>query len=508
MGWGYYRAVGKAIGVSARAGARMGQSAGTAVMMHSAGRGARRGYLAPGDPTPPPNASTDYLDYRGVATWQEVKNLRQGDFPLGAFADLGRGTFRDLVGLPSPLLNRHAVVVGPAGSGKTSSIILPWMYAALAAGWSVISVDVKGDLREDFLQYKQQRGAPPLGARLRSWDFTRPARSVGWEWLRELHDDARLDAAITAIIGRKPEKTTVDPYFYQRDYRTLRGLLSFSRAVAPHVRTAAELLSMLEDDQQLDHLVAQNSRAPGAADLMAALRQTGSDYAKVISGVVTALAALDTPNVSAVTRTARSHRNLDLDATLDEHNCLIVVAPLKSGEVAATLSSLFLSQLAQRLYERFGETRRPVLLVIDEAAQVVNRVDIAQLMEVSRSAGVGVVVALQDVSKLRDENDRSSILSNAATFAILPGASPLSAAEFRKRLGDRYERTMGLTMGGQGGFGYRGIQHTYGTETVPVLRDREIMQPPFGRRPGIVHVKAQELGITPKPILVDFYYGQ
>lgn len=507
MWWGY-KAMGKAIGASARAGARASQSAGTAATLHSTGRGARRGYLAPGDPTPPPNAPTDYLDYRGVATWQEARNLTQIDFPLGAFADLSRGKFRGPVGLPSPLLNRHAVVVGPAGSGKTSGIILPWMYAALAAGWSVISVDVKGDLREDFLQYKQQLGDPPLGARLRKWDFTKPAESVGWEWLRELHDDARLDAAITAIIGRKPEKSTVDPYFYQRDYRTLRGLLSFSRAVAPQVRTAGELLTLLEDDQQLDRLVAQNSRAPGAADLTAALRQTGSDYAKVISGVVTALAALDTPNVSAVTRVAQGNRNLDLEATLDDHNCLIVVAPLKSGEVAATLSSLFLNQLSQRLYERFGAARRPVLLVIDEAAQVANRVDIAQLMEVSRSAGVGVVVALQDVSKLRDENDRSSILSNAATFAILPGASPLSVTEFRKRLGDRYERTMGLTTGGQGGFGYRGVQQTYGTETVPVLRDREIMQPPFGQRPGIVHVKAQELGITPKPILVDLYHGQ
>ena len=66
-----------------------------------------------------------------------------------------------------------------------------------------------------------------------------------------------------------------------------------------------------------------------------------------------------------------------------------------------------------------------MLFVIDEAAQIADRVDIAQLMEVARSAGVGVVVALQDAAKLRDENDRSSILSNAATFAILPGASPL-----------------------------------------------------------------------------------
>jgi type IV secretory pathway TraG/TraD family ATPase VirD4 len=474
--------------------------------MRVASRGARRGYLAPGDPTPPPTASTDYLDYRGVASWREAANLEGCEFPLGAYVDLRRGRFRGPIGLPDVALHRHAIVVGPSGSGKTVSLLLPWMYAALAAGWSVVAVDVKGDLREDFLTYKQSLGASPLGARLTKWDFTRPSKSIAWEWISELHDEARLDAAITAVIGRRPEKSNVDPYFYQRDYRTLRGLLSFAQATTPKVRTAEQLIRLLEDDQTLIAAVSQNPRAPGAADLDAALKYPAADYPKVISGVVTALSALNTPGVNAVTATTPGKRGLDLDATLDNHCCLIVGAPLRGGQVSATLSSLLLNQLAQRLYERFGQNRRPVLLVIDEAAQVADRVDIAQLMEVARSAGVGVVAALQDVAKLRNENDRSSILSNAATFVILPGASPLSVKEFGQRLGQRYERTFGLSSGGpQAGWGQTQTQQNYGTETVPVLREREIMQPPFGNRPGIVHLKAQELGVTSKPILVDFY---
>jgi type IV secretory pathway TraG/TraD family ATPase VirD4 len=498
--------MGKAVGAGARAGGRAGQGIGMAATMRVSSRGARRGYLAPGDATPPPTASTDYLDYRGVASWQEASNLEGCEFPLGALVDLRRRRLRGPIGLPDVALHRHAIVVGPSGSGKTVSLLLPWMYAALAAGWSVVAVDVKGDLREDFLSYKQSLGAGPLGARMIKWDFTKPDKSIAWEWISELHDEARLDAAITAVIGRKSEKSNVDPYFYQRDYRTLRGLLSFARAVAPKVRTAGQLIQMLEDDQRLFGVVSRNPRAPGAADLDAVLKQTGPDYAKVISGVVTALSALNTPGVNAVTAVPPGKRGLDLDTTLNDHCCLIVGAPLRGGQVSATLSSLILNQLAQRLYERFGQNRRPVLLVIDEAAQVADRVDIAQLMEVARSAGVGVVVALQDVAKLRDENDRSSILSNAATFAILPGASPLSVKEFGQRLGQRFERTFGLTAGGPGaGWGSAQAQQSFGTETVPVLREREIMQPPFGSRPGIVHLKAQELGITSKPLLVDFY---
>jgi type IV secretory pathway TraG/TraD family ATPase VirD4 len=499
--WWGYKAAGKAVGAGAQAGSRLGEGLASSLALRSASRGARRGYLAPGDPAPPPTAPTDYLDYRGVADWSEARNLADGEFPLGAFIDLRRGRGRGAIGLPGAALNRHAVVIGPAGSGKTTGLLLPWMHAALTSGWSVVALDVKGDLREDFLAYRDVHGSIP-GARLRKWDFTDAGGSTSWNWLVELTDEPRIDAAITAVLGRPPENSSADPYFYQRDYRTLRGLLRFVRATSPASTSAGALIATLEDQQGLVAALAGHPRAPGAGDLAAITNFAGPDHAKVISGVVTALSALDTRAVDAVT----SRTKLNLEDALNSHHCLIVGAPLRGGQVSVTLSSLLINQLKQRLYERFGQQRRPVLFVIDEAAQVADRVDIAQLMEVARSAGVGVVVALQDAAKLRDENDRSSILSNAATFAMLPGASPLSVEALSRRLGQRFERTHGLTSGGpRQGWGANIPQQTLGSEAVPVLREREIMQLPFGDRPAVVHVNARELGITTKAMLVDLY---
>ncbi len=510
MVWWGYKAMGKAIGGGAHAGARMGDSLNTAAAARAASRvgarQARRGYLAPGDPTPSPTVGTDYLDYRGTATWTELRNLEGEAFPLEAYVDLQRRQMRGPIGLPAPVLNRHAIVIGPAGSGKTAGLLIPWIWAGLASDWAVVAVDVKGDLREDLDAYDRSIGSPSMGIPIVKWDFMDTGESVSWEWLGELTSDARLDAAITAILGRRPEKSSADPYFYQRDYRTLRGILSFSRALSPYVRTAGQLIRLLEADQRLVDAVAANPRAPGASDLDAVLRFPGHEYPKVISGVVTALSALDTPGVAAVTAARRNEPKFDLEAALDNLQALIISAPLRGGQVSATLSSLMLNQLAQRLYERFGKTRRRVLLVIDEAAQVTDRVDIAQLMEVSRSAGVGVVVALQDVAKIKDENDRSSILSNAATFAILPGASPTSVKEFGQRLGQRYEQTYSVSGGThRTAWGAAPLNTSYATESVPVLRDREIMQPPVGDRPAVIHVKAPELQITSKPFLVDLY---
>lgn len=506
MWWGY-KAAGKAIGGGARAGGRVGEQLGaraaSAASLRAASKGAKRGYLVPGDPTPPPTAPMGYLDYRGIAEWQEVRMLEDGQFPIGMAADLRRGRFRGPIGLPGEVLNRHALVIGPAGSGKTYSVLLPWIYAAAVSGWSVVAVDVKGDLRDLFIEFKRLYGDPAVKTRIHRWDFFNPGRSVAWEWLAELNEDARVDAAVTAILGKRPEGNA-DPYFYQRDYRTLRGMFKFVRLVAPNLRTATDVLRVLQDDQLLDGLVRRHPHAPGAADLQAVLRFPPADYPKVVAGVVTALSALDNDGVNAVTQAAPGRTTLDLATALDEPGLLIVGAPLRGGQISETLSSLLLNQLAQRLYERFTSAQRPVLLVLDEAKTIAGRVDLAKLMEVSRSAGVGVVVACQDLLHFADGSDRSSIMTNAATCVMLPGASAGSVQAFSERLGERYEQTFGLSDAGpRGGFGAHQPNQSFGTEVVPVLRAREISQPPFGARPAIVQVNAAAQGIVPKPLVVD-----
>jgi type IV secretory pathway TraG/TraD family ATPase VirD4 len=405
-----------------------------------------------------------------------------------------------LLAIPERVMNLHALVVGPAGSGKTAGIIVPWITAALTAGWAVVAVDVKGDLREDIVAFNQQYGDPAISGMLRKWDYSNPGSSSAWEWMAELTDEARLDAAVTAILGRRNENSSADPYFYQRDYRTLRGLLSFAHALSPHTRTAGQLIRLLQDDSRLQTVVLANPRAPGAGDLLDALKFPTHEYPKLISGVVTALSAIDTQGASAVTAARSGQPRLALEEIFEAGECLIVSAPLRGGQLSATLSGLMLNQVAQRLYERFGTNGRPVLLVIDEAAQVADRVDIAQLMEVSRSAGAGVVVALQDIAKIRDENDRSSIITNAATFLMLRGASPISVKALGERLGQRPERTYAM----QANAGWRAeVNQSFGTQLVPVLGDREIMQPPEGGRPAVVHVKAPQVGVTSKPFVVD-----
>src|SRR5437588_11402464 len=110
MVWWGYKAMGKGMAGGARAGSRLGEGLTAAAAARAASRvglrEARRGFLAPGDPTPAPTVGVDYLYYRGTATWEEAKNLEGEAFPLEAFVDLKHRRKMGPIGLPEAALNR------------------------------------------------------------------------------------------------------------------------------------------------------------------------------------------------------------------------------------------------------------------------------------------------------------------------------------------------------------------------------------------------------------------
>ena len=224
-------------------------------------RAAARGVLCPGDPPPPPGSS-DYLDYRGVASARELTALRDAPFSLGRYLDPRRGA-RWPIGVPEEVLHRHAAVIGPTGSGKTKSILLPWTAAALQSGASVVAVDVTGDLLDDLVVVRSAVGA--FNARVAKWDYTDPGHSISWNWLASLRDDDAVTSVTEALIGRD-QPNDPQPYFHQRDRRTLRGLVEITRTLRPHA-TSAELLALVGDQSWRSHAHAPRSpaRPPSAA---------------------------------------------------------------------------------------------------------------------------------------------------------------------------------------------------------------------------------------------------
>jgi type IV secretory pathway TraG/TraD family ATPase VirD4 len=457
-------------------------------------RGARRGILGPWDAAPPPRAmQTGLWDYRGVARLSDIARA-PADFPLGRYREPRRWSTKHEFGLPEAIANEHTIVLGPTRSGKTASIIAPWVHRALGLGCSVVAVDVKGgdDLLAEIKRYSTFSG--PLGVPVIKWDYTDPARSASWDWAGDLATESEINAAVEAICGR-PSASDPNKFFHQSAIKYLRGLLQIASTL-PSALTLTDILDLLSDQTGLESLVMARRGQPGAQRLIELTGLSAGDFMKYTMELKTHLETLDTSGFAAVTR----RRQFSFDLLRDQSPVLvIVVAPVADGALADAACSLFLGQFLQRVLSGFGTVARPTLLALDEAARVQERIDLGSTLSLVAGAGVSVLLATQDVSQFKEDR-RDEILANCGTMICLPRVSRATTEYMAGRLGDMYFASMSNSTSTDP----RGVPSrswTQAGEKGPVLGHREIASPhpALGEWPGIVHAPS----LSSRPIIVD-----
>jgi type IV secretory pathway TraG/TraD family ATPase VirD4 len=485
--------------VGMKAGNALGQAASNAASDYSAGRGARRGILAPGDPPPPPNAGDSYYDFRGVLSLRKIPpEYQTAEFPLGRYVDPARGP-RQPIGLPASALETHAAVVAPTGSGKTTSIIVPWIVAGLRAGWSVVAIDAKGDLA-DRVKKTVRASGQRLGIHPQVLDYTNPATSARWNWCSELDSDEAISSAVDAIAGKEcPEHTAKT--FWLRDKRILRGLFELVMASPRRDQVTAELLlNVLRDQDKLAKNLQRYPSSPANGRLKGLLQMYPDKYAEEIADIENKLDVLTTPKLKAVTGQA-GIRAADV---LRAPSFVSVVAPLHHGDMASMLSGLFINQLLFRAYDRYAHPGGvPLLLVLDEAAELKNQVDFKSLLSVARAAQVAALIVVQDVTQF-DDKIRSVVFGNCGTLIYLPGTTHDSAKYLSDQLGQHPVQTTSTSVGpAANGLGNHRTQSRQST-MVPVLGEREIHDLPFGQFAAVVRSRP----VADRPFLVDLTQPQ
>jgi len=459
------------------------------------------GFLGPNDPPPLPEAAEQVHDYRGLTPPNAVEMLRTTTldgslFPVGHVVEV-RNPDNQFhpgpafpIGVPFDILRQHAIIVGRSGSGKTTSIIVPWIYAALFSS-SVVAFDAKGDMLDDVLELcgRNGRHGVPAG----KWDYTDPGNSLSWNWVADIDDEHSLDAAVTAILGRSEKQGQSDPFFYRRDRQLLGGVLQLAGPLG--LRTATDMLAFLADQERVIAAIARFALNRGAVQIRAVVGDLEPfEYRRAVQGTTAALQELATTDVDKVTSGA--HPRLTLDEIVAGRKLVVVVAPVMGGHTSEILAGLFLNLFAQRLFRRFRGAPGQVFLFVDEAPRFVQRFDFEKTLSVARSAGVTIVLALQDVAQFKEETERSAIISNCATWLSLGGVEESTVKYLHGRLGKH-----NVAFWSQGSYSHRpGVDLRTQNESRPVLGDREIAFPP-GRRPAILHMKDPRL--TTRPILVD-----
>src|SRR5450756_246790 len=444
-----------------------------------------RGYLAPGDPVPPPGL--DLLDYSGLAQARSLAGaLSQDGVAVGATIDLARGEPFAAYRLPLERFFQHVAVVAPPGKGKTYGLIAPLAARLARAGATVVVLDVTGDLVNAIRDFAQ---SSPTGTAVPffhwSTDATRGQHS--WNPLAGIDPDdlTAVEGLKTSILGEQP----ADPkhrFFFDRELRILGALirLLLAEAAAP---TLADLMALAVHRDIVGKRVAKPQYASLRLEMRDFLAADDADAAQMISETQTRLAPFVAPQV----RDQVSRSDFTITEILRRPSLVVVGAELylrQRGEIAA---SLFVNRLSAELSGRYGAGRgAPVVMLLDEAPILARRINLAALLATTRATRTGVVVAAQNVTQFGDEGDQSTVFDACDTMMILPGASKASITMFQSRLGSRQIRRQSLNRE----FGKGRGSVSFSGETVDVLGSREIMDPPFGRFPAFVHSRTDGVG--------------
>lgn len=444
-------------------------------------RARRSGILAPGDR---PGGATGFLDYRGLGLPRDYPGASDAVVRVGDICH-PHGSPRIPMWLGWGTLNRHAAVIAPTGSGKTISVMAPWISEAIDVGITVVAVDVKGDLLDEV---QRVRGGRPLSTTVRRWDISRRhAASAAWNPLDEVEDENALQSLVTALLGEVDTKSE-HKHFQERDHRWLGGLLSLVIAGIPNP-TLEMVHALLLDRSSLRKFASAFPRdAINVSDL---LSMPDGDYGLATAGLSNALTWTTHGNA----RTATERSDFSLDECLTDGGFTIVGAPVGSGLPPRAAAAAFVGMLRNHMFAGFSSGRPPVLLVLDEVDKYADRIELSALLDLARGANVGIVLGLQNVDQLgHDAGQVETRLGNCATLIVLPGATDRTAKYLAGRLGQHTVETMTYGIDPHG----RRVP-TASTEHIDVLGTREIMHPPLGEWTAVVYSKP----LSPKPFLVD-----
>jgi type IV secretory pathway TraG/TraD family ATPase VirD4 len=298
-------------------------------------------------------------------------------------------------------------------------------------------------------------------------------------------DLTAVEGLKSSILGEEP----ADPrhrFFFDRELRILGALIRIllAEAAAP---TLVDLMALAIHRDVLRNRLAKPQYASLRLELQDYLSADAADAPQMIGELQTRLAPFVAPQV----RPKISSSSFSLTDILRRPTLLVVGAELylrQRGEIAA---SLLVNRLSAELATRYGTNRgAPVVMLLDEAPVLARRINLSSLLATARATRTGVVIAAQNVTQFGDETERSNVFDACDTMMILPGASDASVTLFQSRLGRREIRRQSVNRE----FGKRRGSVNVSGESAEVLGSREIMQPPFGRFPALLHSRSDGIG--------------
>ncbi|MGH9017565.1 MAG: type IV secretory system conjugative DNA transfer family protein [Acidimicrobiales bacterium] len=395
---------------------------------------------------PPARPSAGHgSDRDDVARWARRRDLR----PLAVSAPVpGRlvlGTAHGRLLATDP--GHSLLVVGPTQSFKTTGLAVP---ALLEWRGPVVASSVKGDLARATVEWRRGQGRVWVYDPTGSTDLG----TAGWSPLAEVTGwpAARRMAAALVEAGRTSTGSFTDgDFWYANAAKLLAPLLL---AAARSGRTMADVVRWI-DEQETDE-VAAALESGGEWSALQSLRATwGRDdrqRSAVYTTAETVVEVFAEPTVAASAMPGPGA--VDPVGLLEGNNSLYLCAPAHEQRRLRPLFSGLVTRVIEAAYDRAargGPLDPPLLVVLDEAANVAPVAELDVLASTAAGHGIQLVTIWQDLAQLtaRYGPRSGTVINNHRAKLFLSGiADPATLDQASALIGESERRTASTTVDG------------------------------------------------------------
>jgi type IV secretion system protein VirD4 len=348
----------------------------------------------------------------------------------GLYIGSGRG------GLALAAPQHAALVLGPPRSGKTSTLVIP---NVLAAPGAVLTTSTKPDILAATVERRARLG--------RCWllDPTGTVRvpdgvtAIRWS---PVHACSVWDEAVVAVramvgAGRPPIRAGEADHWTERAEAMLAPLLHAAALGGGDMEQVVRWVLRQDLDAPYAELNAHGATL--AADVLAGLAATEG---RELSGIWSTTAGVLGAYRSEAALAAARAPNFDPRALPATSDTVFVCAPARYQSIAAPIVVAFIEQLRAGAFALAaagaaqGSAVPPVVLALDELANVAPIPDLPSLVSEGGSQGVLTLGCLQDLSQARQRWGPAAdgFLSLFGTKVVLGGIADLATLELVSRL--------------------------------------------------------------------------
>ena len=323
---------------------------------------------------------------------------------------------------------RHSVLVlGPTQSGKTTGLAIP---ALLEWDGPVVATSVKGDLVAHTRGYRADRG--------RTWVFD-PTGSAGagptsrWSPLQEARTWTGAQRVATWLVEASPSRTglTEGAFWFAAAAKLLAPLLL---AAAAGSRSMADVVRWtdLQEADEVEALLGQAGELEAGVALFASLGRDERIKSSIYTTLETVLAPWQDPLVAASAQAP----DIDPAGLVTGAHTLYLCGPAHEQArvqgVFAALTAAVVNAAVDRVHRTGRPLDPPLLLVLDEVANIAPLRDLDTLASTAAGMGIQLVTVCQDLAQLavRYGPERSrTIANNHRAKVILSGVADVGTLD-------------------------------------------------------------------------------